>query len=138
MGDPGVPQFAAVTLKGSVCGLQDALVAAETAFRGSAPTPSPVTSRASTREDAANEFLFVFIASVGLYLHQRAVADGYHPPRVRGHLWVVRDYHERLSELLVELLHQSHHHLGVPRVEVPRWLVGEDDLRVVREGAGDR
>src|SRR5580692_334597 len=104
MGDPGVPQFAAVTLKGSVCGVQDALVAAETAFRGSASTASPVTSNASTREDAAKEFLFVFIPSVGPNLHYRAVADGYHPVRALGDLGVVRDHHERLPKFLVQLL----------------------------------
>src|SRR5207249_52013 len=58
----------------------------------------------------------------------RLVADGR----------VVRDDDEGEALLAVKALHQVDDLLGRLGVEVPGRLVGEDDVRLVHEGAGDR
>src|SRR5688500_8824567 len=49
---------------------------------------------------------------------------------------IVRDHADRRA-LAVQLAQKVHHRLAVPRVEVPRRLVGEQDRGLARERAGD-
>ena len=67
---------------------------------------------------------------------QPAVADVHGAVGPGGHLGVVGDEHDGLSALL-EAAEGLHHELSRRGVEVARGLVGEDDCRVVDEGARD-
>src|SRR3954453_19152678 len=49
---------------------------------------------------------------------------------------IVRDHHDRLAEVADRPPHEREDLGARARVEVPRGLVGEDDLRLCREGAG--
>ena len=50
----------------------------------------------------------------------------------------VRDEHDRQAALAVEISDRREDFLRRPRIEVPGRLVGEQDRRVVDQGAGDR
>ena len=51
---------------------------------------------------------------------------------------VVGHHHDRLAELRVQLLEQGEDVVGARAIEVARRLVGDDDRRVVDDGARDR
>src|SRR5947209_19262654 len=57
--------------------------------------------------------------------------------RDMGYPGVVRHDDDRLSELLVEATEQIEHLLPGLRVELPGWLVRQEERRVVREGHAD-
>src|SRR3989454_10759637 len=57
--------------------------------------------------------------------------------RDMGYPGVVRHDDDRLSELLVEATEQIEHLLSSLRVELPGWLVRQEERRGVREGHSD-
>ena len=50
---------------------------------------------------------------------------------------IVGDHHNRLSELFVQLAQHFQHYIGIFRVEVAGRLVGEENLWLVDDGAGN-
>ncbi len=66
----------------------------------------------------------------------QAVAKPNGPPRVRRDVFLVRDQDDRLSGGM-ELVQHPHDAVSGLRVEIPGWLVGEDDRGVVHQGARD-
>src|SRR6266545_125004 len=73
----------------------------------------------------------------GVQLDRAAVDHAHHPPRVAGHLWVVRDEDDR-GAAAVQVLEETAHALAGPRVEAARGLVGQDQSGPVGQSAGDR
>src|SRR6478609_1989936 len=77
-------------------------------------------------------------SSLSLVSDDATIAEAYLTRRIGGARRVMRHHQHRDAALLVELrdeLHDLPSHLGV---EVTGWLVGEDDARVVHDGARDR
>ena len=51
---------------------------------------------------------------------------------------IVGDDDETRFELLIELKHEFEHVLAVARVEIAGWLIGQHQLRLRDQRAGDR
>src|SRR5438067_8004696 len=71
------------------------------------------------------------------FLDDAAVEEGNLARGEPGVGGIVR-HHDQRRPALVQLGEQLHHRLTVLRVEVPGRLVGEEDERIARDGAGDR
>ena len=73
----------------------------------------------------------------GLIRADAAVAEGDDARAVLGDVGLVRHQHNRQPALVVEALEDAHHLDARARVEIARWLVGEEKLRVIHQRAGD-
>src|SRR5215470_10777929 len=73
----------------------------------------------------------------GSAVHDLAIAHMKDSMAVRGGLRIMRDHHNCLPEILIELAQKRKNILGAFRVEISGGLVGEDDLRLGDDGARD-
>src|ERR1017187_2275593 len=91
-------------------------------------TASAVSSRAVSREVGrpVRDLRMIDLDSLG----QRPVADRYRPAGVGRHSFGVRDHHDRETGR-VQLVEQFHQRGRVPRIQVPRRLVAQQQARPV-------
>ncbi len=58
-------------------------------------------------------------------------------PGILSEHWDVTGCHHNSCALLGDVLQQTHDVAGSLRVEISRWLIGDDDFGIVRAGTGD-
>ncbi len=72
-----------------------------------------------------------------MFVDDPAISQGNPPGEAVCDLAIMGDHHDRRSGD-VQILQQAENRLAVLRVEVPRWLVGEDDRRNPHQSTSDR
>ncbi len=71
-----------------------------------------------------------------LWPHQAAVVEARHAVGQRRHFGIVGHHYYRVS-LIVQAAEQCQHQLLVGFVEVPSWLISEDQAGLIDESPGD-
>src|ERR1700761_3652072 len=66
-----------------------------------------------------------------------AVAHVHDAIEVRDGFRIVRDHHDRLAQVFVQLTQHFENDVGIFRVEVTRWFVGKQDFWFIDDGARD-
>ena len=72
----------------------------------------------------------------GSAVDDEAVAHVQDAMSVRGRFRIMRDHHDGLAQISIELAKEAENALGTFRVEIARGLVRENDFRLADNGAG--
>ena len=70
-------------------------------------------------------------------INDNAVAHVHDAIEVGDGFRIVRDHHDGLAQIFVQLAQHFEHDVGIFRVEVTRWLVGKQDFWFVDDRARD-
>ena len=96
---------------------------------------STLRSRWGSSEDVW--LAYMLGAGLAVFVDDPAISQGNPPGEAVCDLAIMGDHHDRRSGN-VQILQQAENRLAVLRVEVPRWLVGEDSRRNPHQSTSDR